>query len=222
MPRTRTTVIASAIALCLLIAIIAVSWQQQHTRNSWSQSSRHTVGDSTAPIHLVEFADFQCPHCATFASTVSQLKNTLVANGTLRIEYRHYPFLGEQSDKAALASECAGDQDRFWEYHDLLYIASINDQIFGKDLYDDIAQAIGLDYIAWDFCYTSQTYEKLIKSDRQYGRHLGVQGTPYLFINEVHYRGNRDYFSIYDYIVSTLPTTAEPVHPSPATPTETP
>ena len=217
MPRTRTTVIASSIALCLLIAVVGVTWQQQHTRNSWSQASRHVVGDPAAPIHMVEFADYQCPHCATFAaSTLSQLKHTLVSNGTLRIEYRNYPFLGQQSNKAAQAAECAADQDRFWDYHDILYQAAISEQTFGKDLYDDIAKQLQLDHTAWDACYTAQTYDKLIEKDLQYGRHLGVQGTPYLLINDVHYRGNRDYLAIYDYIVNLLPPPEETGTPSQA------
>ena len=201
MPRTRTTIVASLLGICLLAAIIGVTWQQHHTHTSWVQANRHTIGDPAAPIHMVEFADFQCPYCASFAlTTLNQLQHTLATNGTLFIEYRHYPFLGTQSTNAALAAECAADQQQFWEYHDILYQANINEATFGKDLYDDIAQQLSIDYKDWDACYVSRTHEDMIEADLKYARHLGVTGTPYVFINEVHYRGERDYLSIYDYL----------------------
>ena len=71
---------------------------------------------------LTEFGDFQCPHCANFALNIlPALEQDLIETGTIRFEYRHYPFLGPESVSAAEASECARDQGRFNEYHLELY-----------------------------------------------------------------------------------------------------
>jgi protein-disulfide isomerase len=79
-------------------------------------------GSADAPVRIVEFSDFQCSFCRKFwAETEPQLEE-LIAGGEVRFEYRHMAFLGRESTRAAEAAECALDQGRFWDYHDLLFL----------------------------------------------------------------------------------------------------
>lgn len=201
MPSTRVTIPASIIAVILLAAIIAASWFHHQERQQISATSRHVIGQRDAPYHIIEFADFQCPYCATFSDqALSPLKHTLIANGAVRFEYRHYPFLGPQSENAAIAAECAAQQDAFWEYHDLLYVNTFKQNPLDKSLYDQLVAFLELDAEAWQTCYDGSDARRLVQADKSYGRKMGVQGTPAVFINGQPYAGAHDYFAIHDHL----------------------
>lgn len=213
MPPIRYTVAAALIAAFLVGAIIAATWHHNSSQSAMVDNGRHFLGAEDAPFHVMEFADFQCPYCASLAlSSIRQFKHTQVPAGQIRLEYRHYPFLGPESRNSAMAAECAAEQDRFWEYHDYLYEASHQQVPFSKDLYDRIAVETGLDLPQWDQCYTQERYSKQIDLDFRYGRSLGVQGTPYVYVNGVHYVGDYDYFSIIDHLdsLSETPSSTTP------------
>ena len=79
-----------------------------------------TLGDEDAPVTMVEYSDFQCPYCGRFArETKPALLREQVEEGVLRIEWRNFPLFGEESERAALAAWAAGQQGKFWEFHDL-------------------------------------------------------------------------------------------------------
>src|SRR3989337_1514537 len=83
---------------------------------------KHFKGDANAPITIIEFSDFQCPYCGRYATQVGpQIDEQYINDGKVRMGYWHVAFLGEESQWAAEAAECAADQDAFWEYHDKLF-----------------------------------------------------------------------------------------------------
>ena len=92
-----------------------------------------TLGDPSAPILVVEYADYQCPFCMGFGLTgLPQLLDDYVATGRVRLEYHHFVVIGSddpdgESFRAAEAAECARDQGRFWEMHDLLVANSLGE-----------------------------------------------------------------------------------------------
>lgn len=79
-------------------------------------------GSGTAPVTIIEFSDFQCGFCWKFwKETLPQLEREYIATGKVRFVYRHLAILGESSAIAAQAADCAGEQDKFWRYHDALF-----------------------------------------------------------------------------------------------------
>ncbi|RMF45155.1 MAG: hypothetical protein D6755_08385, partial [Anaerolineae bacterium] len=84
--------------------------------------TKHFKGNPDAPVTILEFSDFQCPYCGRFFAEVEpQINQQYIENGQVRMGYIHFAFLGQESLWAAEASECAADQDAFWEFHDKLF-----------------------------------------------------------------------------------------------------
>ena len=133
---------------------------------------------------IVEFGDFQCPYCARFGlKTLPALRRDVLNDGAVRFEYRHYPFLSPESTMAAEASECARDQGRFDEYHDGVYELLVKREGISAASLGDVAGRLGLDMAKYETCTSNRTHWEKVEADKEYGRSLGVQGTPSLFIN---------------------------------------
>ncbi len=137
-------------------------------------------------VTLEEFADFQCSHCAQFAVGVGkQIKKDFVETGKIRFVFRHFPFIGEESFRAAEATECAADQNKFWEYHDTVFEnwKGANEGHFSDDNLKLFASSLQLDRGPFDACFDSRKYLGKVEADLRRGEQLGVQGTPSLFLN---------------------------------------
>ncbi len=143
--------------------------------------TRHFRGDPNAPVTVIEFSDFQCPFCGRFASTTQlQLDEAYINPGKVRFGYVHLAFLGEESQWAAEASECASDQEKFWEYHDLLFKSQSgeNQGAFSKDNLKKFAVDLGLDATAFNDCLDSGKHADLVQKDTTLGQSLGINSTP--------------------------------------------
>lgn len=103
----------------------------------------------------------------------------------MRFGYWHFTFLGDESNWAAEASECAGDQDAFWEYHDFLFDnhGGENQGAYTKDNLKKFAATLGLDTKAFNECMDSGKYSELVQSQTNIARQIGVQSTPSFVIN---------------------------------------
>ncbi|MXY42718.1 MAG: DsbA family protein [Dehalococcoidia bacterium] len=137
-------------------------------------------------ITLEEFADFQCSHCTQFAMGIGkQIKEDFVETGKIRFVFRHFPFIGPESFRAAEATECAADQNKFWEYHDTVFEnwKGVNEGHFSDDNLKLFASNLQLDRAAFDSCLDGRKYLGKVESDIRRGEQLGVQGTPSLFLN---------------------------------------
>jgi protein-disulfide isomerase len=110
-----------------------------------------------------------------------KLYEKFVKDGTLRIEWRDFPYRGRESVNAAVAARAAQAQGRFWEYHGLLY----NNQFSGYSDENLIAlgRRAGLDADRFERDYENARYEPLVRADFQKGLDVGVNGTPTYFIN---------------------------------------
>lgn len=143
-------------------------------------------GNDKAKVTVVEFADFQCPFCERFYTQVEiNLLKDYVDTGKVKFAFRNYAFLGQESTWAAEASECANEQNKFWEYHDYLYThqGKENAGDFSKEKLEGFAQAIGLNTDQFKSCLESDKYAAKVKEDFTQGQAAGVQGTPATFIN---------------------------------------
>jgi protein-disulfide isomerase len=148
--------------------------------------TRHFQGDQNAPVTLIEFSDFQCPYCGKFATeTAQQIYDQYVKTGKLRFGYIHFTFLGEESQWAAEASECANDQNAFWQYHDYLFSHQSGENLgaFSKDNLKKFAVTLNLNADEFNQCLDSGKYTDLVKSQTSMAQNLGVSSTPTMVIN---------------------------------------
>lgn len=137
------------------------------------------VGPVDAPILIVEFSNFPCPHCGRLALILKQLREDFPDQ--VRVEYRHLPFAQqEHGHLAARAGVCAQEQGKFWPLHDAMFAgapALSRADILGY------AGAAGLDTGALDACIDSDLARRVVETDVAAGRQLGIQGTPTFFLN---------------------------------------
>jgi len=138
-------------------------------------------GDPTAPVTIVEFGDFQCPNCARFArNTEPQLEKEYFDTGRANLVFKHVPIRGPDSLTASMAAQCAGDQGKFWEFHDVLYESqqAENSGWANAENMKAFASGLGLDRIAFDSCLDNKKYKSLVENDFAFAREVGVSGTP--------------------------------------------
>lgn len=159
---------------------------QQSLMASLIPKVRHFKGDPNAPVTIIEFGDFQCPYCGRFAATTEvQIHEQYIQSGKVRFGYWNFAFLGSESSWAAEAAECAADQDKFWEYHDLLYSSQSgeNQGAFNKDKLKEFAKDLGLDPSTFNECFDSGRYTQLIQEDSNTASSIGVRSTPTFLVN---------------------------------------
>ncbi len=154
----------------------------------------HTMGVPTAPVKVVEWADYQCPFCGAFARTVQpELVKAYVATGKICFEYQDFAFLGPESVLAAEAADCALDQGNFWQYHDSLFAnqGAENSGAFSPERLDEIAARMGLDSSQFSQCLTNGSHREEVLALRQAGIEHGIHATPSLIVNgqKIAYQG---------------------------------
>ena len=110
-----------------------------------------------------------------------KLYKEYVKDGTLRIEWRDFPYRGQASVNAAVAARSAQAQGRFWEYHDLLYDSQFSG--FSDENLTELAREAGLDTQRFESDYRSGRYERSVHADFQQGLNAGVNGTPTFYFN---------------------------------------
>lgn len=136
-----------------------------------------SIGPSDAPVTIVEFSDFQCPYCQKSVATLKELRR--LYGDKIRVVYRDYPGPNHpQAASAAEAAQCASDQGKFWEYHDVLF----DHQGTGWD-YGALARELGLHAGEFSSCLNTARYREEVRKDLQDGLALGIASTPTFFIN---------------------------------------
>src|SRR5688572_26661668 len=142
------------------------------------------LGSASAPVTIVEFSDFRCSFCKKFwADTLPKLKKSYFQKGTVQFVFRHFAILGKQSEQAALASECAAEQGKFWQYHDKLFAnqAALG---FSESKLKGYAGELRLQQAKFDDCLTSGKYNSKVEQETVTAAYLGGRGTPMFLVNE--------------------------------------
>lgn len=137
-------------------------------------------GRKDAPVTLVEFTDFHCPFCGRAVATLKDVMREY--DGKIRWVFRDFPIasLHPRAPKAAEAARCAGEQGKFWEYHDLLFEGQSQATI---EDFKRSAEQLKLDPKSFGQCLDSGKHQAAVEADVQEGARLGVTGTPTFFIN---------------------------------------
>ncbi len=139
------------------------------------------IGSANAPITIIEFSDFECPYCGRFFDeTLPQIKTDYVDTGKVKIVYRDFPLqFHPEAMPAALAADCAGEQGKYYEYHNKLFE---NQDSLGVANFKAWASELGLNTVQFNSCLDTQKYANEINKDTQDGINAGVSGTPTFFI----------------------------------------
>jgi protein-disulfide isomerase len=149
----------------------------------------HVLGSDSAPVEVVEFADFQCPHCAEFAIVqFPTIREQLINTGRVRWRFMEYPLGFQWSQISAVAAECAADQGKFWEMEAALFQRQ-SDWGRGRKnpmgVFRDLAQGIGLDVATFNRCVSDEHPAGRIEWSHQLGVAQNVTGTPAFFVRGV-------------------------------------
>ncbi len=161
--------------------------------------SGRVEGAPNAPVVIIEYADFQCPFCKRYWSdTAPALRAELVDPGTVAIEFRHFVVLGPESQSAAEAAECALDQGRFWEMHDLLFTKQGAEQSgvfehgklkrYARELADAVEGA-AFDVERFDRCLDGREKRAVVQEMTDEAAQLGIESTPSFVVGGFVIRG---------------------------------
>lgn len=145
-----------------------------------------SIGNIDAPVVLVQYAEFQCPFCGKFArDTEPILVEKYVRDGTLRIEWRDFPYLGSESTIAALAGRAAANQDKFWQFHDALFANQFppNSGNLTEPYLISVAKTLGLNTKKFQSDMRNSATKAAVERDFIEGQSIGVTGTPSFLIN---------------------------------------
>lgn len=155
----------------------------------------YTRGSQNAPVVLVEFADYECPYCQKVNPQIQQLKKEY--GDRLTIVYKDFPLpMHHSSEKAAEAARCAGEQGKFWEYHDVLFYSRMLD----VDALKEHASVLKLDTDKFNNCLDSGAETAAVKKDLEEAKGLGLTGTPSFFVNGHFFSGVVDYAALKDMV----------------------
>lgn len=147
------------------------------------KNDSYRIGSESAKVTLVEFGDYQCPACGAAYPVIKALTSNY--QNKISFVFRNYAFLGQESILAAQAAQCAGEQGKFWDYHDYLYEhqGGENNGTFSKDNLKNFAKTLNLDTSKFNACLDSGKYAAKVTSDTSDGGKAGVNSTPTFFIN---------------------------------------
>jgi protein-disulfide isomerase len=156
-------------------------------------------GNPGAPVVLVEFADYECPYCQRVNPQIQQLKKEF--GDKLTVAFKDFPLpMHHSAEKAAEAARCAGEQGKYWEYHDVLFYSK---QLEVDDLKEH-ARVLKLDGDKFDTCLDSGREAAAVQKDLDEGKQLGLTGTPSFFVNGHFFSGVVDIGTLRDMVNQQL------------------
>jgi protein-disulfide isomerase len=144
------------------------------------------IGDPAAPVTVVEYSDFSCPHCADLANTMHQLIDEYVRDGRVKLIFKPITFVyPAYSTPAAQSAICAGEQGKFWEMHDQIWTIFYANGPGGyiPRLLSPRAESIGLNMSQYDACLSSAQTQADIDGVLDEAGQMGITGTPAIYVN---------------------------------------
>ena len=181
----------------------------------------YLLGRVDAPVKILEYADFECPSCAGFATvTEPDVRTRIVDAGLASLTYYDFPLTQHRNTVAASnAAACADEQGKFWPMHDRIYQAQDEWNMQAterpKPFFKRYATEIGLDVGKWETCFDERRYQKRIAANLADGVRRGVKSTPSFIIGNKLYAGMRSYDDMKRIVDSVAKATPTPVVAAP-------
>ena len=187
-----------ALGVLALLGITGLSWMASRPKAQVSRidpslpamkAEGYLLGSPTAPVEVIEFADFECPACGQYATiTEPDVRTRLVNTGQVRIRYIDYPLAMHQNTwDASLAAACANDQGKFWPMHDALFI---NQDRWNSEAtktprspIGELAKGVGLDMSKYGACMDANTHQAKIQSHLAEAEKRQIRSTPTFVFN---------------------------------------
>ena len=145
------------------------------------------LGSMDAPITIIEYGDYQCPNCQRFAT---QIKPLIVENyintGQVKLVFKDFTIYGNDSVNGAIATYCAGEQNKFWELHDYIYEnqGAVNSGWLSINNIKKFASEVGLGMQQFNTCFDERKYNQQVTENFEQGKSIGITGTPtFIIIN---------------------------------------
>lgn len=143
------------------------------------------LGNPSAKITILEFGDYQCTYCYRFhQSTLENLKTNYIDSGKVRLVFKDFPLNGPDSVLAAEAAYCAGEQEKYWPYHNELYKNWAGEKTgwITRESLDKFGITVGLDLDKFNQCINGHKYKEMIEMSYRFGQDIGIDGTPSFLI----------------------------------------
>lgn len=161
------------------------------------ESADPVLGDNNAKVTMVEFSDFQCPYCQNYSmATFQQIKKDYIDTGKVKYIFRDLPLdFHPQALDAAKFANCAAEEGKYWEAHDLLFSkqGEWSGNAEAKSVFSGYAGELGLNATSMEQCISDPAVSAEIANDLQTGAQIGANGTPTFFINGEQFVGARPY-----------------------------
>lgn len=157
-------------------------------------------GNASARVTLVEFVDYECPHCKRVQPVLRQVLDEF--KGDVKLHFKHYPLGGHTNARlAAEAAMAAHKQGKFWVYNDKVWHHA---EALTPAVLEQIAKEVGLDVAQWRKDLESEEIKARVQRDRSDGDQLGIRSTPTIYINEREYSDTRDVDNLRDWVNEEL------------------
>jgi protein-disulfide isomerase len=198
---------AAAVAAIILIVVSLAPWESDDGATSSEfiiptprpadiPRDGTILGNPDAPLTIAEYSDFLCPFCTRAAlETVPQIEEEYVVTGRVKLQWKQFPLPqlhGEAAVIAAEASECAAEQNAFWEYHDALFLNNTR-LVFNIENLKRLAEELGLDTEKFNTCLDSERYLSKVAADYDEAKRRGLDATPTFLVGQTQIVGAKPY-----------------------------
>jgi protein-disulfide isomerase len=139
------------------------------------------LGNSNAPITILEWGDYQCTFCYKFhQNTLNTIQEDFINTGKVKLIFKDFPLNGPDSLLAAEAAYCAEDQEKYWQYHDELYKNWGGERTgwVTRESLDNFANTVNLDLNEFNKCLDDHKYQNKVKTIHEFGKEIGIDATP--------------------------------------------
>jgi protein-disulfide isomerase len=226
-----------ALGIVAVIGIGALSWMASRPKRASAtidptlpalKAEGYLMGSPSAPVEVIEFADFECAGCGQFATiTEPDIRTRLVNTGKVRIRFLDFPLpMHKNTWDASLAASCANDQGKFWEMHDLIFA---NQDKWNGEATDNprkplsaLAQGLGLDVAKYGSCMDAETHRAQIQANMKEAERRGINQTPSFIIGGRAYAGALPFDPFNRLIETELTKLRHSAPPTDSTPTKAP
>jgi len=201
---TKFYLLAVPVIIGIITGIFLVFYPESETDSNLLTTTKlisggsPILGNSNAPITILEWGDYQCTFCYKFhQSTLDIINEDFIKTGKVKLIFKDFPLNGPDSFLAAQAAYCAQDQEKYWQYHDELYKNWGGERTgwITRDSLEKFANTVNLDLDEFNKCLDEKKYEQKVTTLHEFGKEIGIDATPsFLVLNDekiIKIRGNQ-------------------------------
>jgi len=201
---TKLYLLAIPIAIGIIVGMFLAFYPESENNSELLTASKliengsPIMGDSNAPITVLEWGDYQCTFCYRFhENTLGIINEDFIKTGKVKLVFKDFPLNGPDSLLAAEASYCAEDQEKYWQYHDELYKNWGGEKTgwITRESLDRFAVTVDMDLVEFNTCLDEHKYQNKVITHHEFGKQIGIDATPtfLVFNNEkiIKIRGNQ-------------------------------